>query len=376
MAIRELNNLHRLWKNDLGPVARNKREELWNRFQVATKQIHDKKNSYIKNIDSIRIKNLEIKSELITQINTISEKKIDSHSKWQESINLVEEIKNKFISTGKVPREKNKQIWDMFRDATRNFNKEKNKFYKNLKDLEKKSIALKVKLIEEVNQILEKKIGEVIQIELKKFRLNEKKWQVSRKHSEKLWTEFKIKTNNFFEKIKGKKQDFNDQQKEIVKIQKEFLNNLKNQEIPQTPKKYEAFILKISENWFEIRNNDLGNQEKLIINFLFENWNNISLAKNKLELKKYETKLLFIQNDKQSFDNEHSIIKKKIEDLTNELNQLENNLDFFSESSSNNPLLTDVNDKINKLNNEKLIVENKLKLVKLFINQNLKGESK
>ena len=54
-AIRELNNLHRLWKNELGPVAREKREDLWKRFQIATKKIHDKKNKYNKNIDSIRL---------------------------------------------------------------------------------------------------------------------------------------------------------------------------------------------------------------------------------------------------------------------------------------------------------------------------------
>ena len=58
IAIRELNNLHRLWKNELGPVARDKREDLWKRFQIATKKIHDKKNKYIKNIDSIRLKKL------------------------------------------------------------------------------------------------------------------------------------------------------------------------------------------------------------------------------------------------------------------------------------------------------------------------------
>ena len=57
IAIRELNNLHRLWKSELGPVTRNKSEDLWKRFQIATKKIHDQKNIYAKNIDSIRLKN-------------------------------------------------------------------------------------------------------------------------------------------------------------------------------------------------------------------------------------------------------------------------------------------------------------------------------
>ena len=63
-------------------------------------------------------------------------------------------MKNKFISIGNVPKEKNKDLWNSFRDATRIFNKEKNNFYKNLKILEKKSIESKQKLIEEVENIL------------------------------------------------------------------------------------------------------------------------------------------------------------------------------------------------------------------------------
>ena len=72
IAIRELNNLHRLWKNELGPVSRDKRKDLWERFQKATKQIHQKKNKYNKNIDSIRTKNYEAKIELINEIKKIS----------------------------------------------------------------------------------------------------------------------------------------------------------------------------------------------------------------------------------------------------------------------------------------------------------------
>ena len=67
-SIRELNILHRLWKNDLGPVAKEHREELWNRFQTATKVIHQLKNEYNKNIDSIQSENLAKKDQLLNEI--------------------------------------------------------------------------------------------------------------------------------------------------------------------------------------------------------------------------------------------------------------------------------------------------------------------
>ena len=376
-SIRELNNLHRLWKSELGPVARDKREELWKRFQIATKKIHHRKNEYIKNIDSIKLKNYETKSELVSQIKKIAEKNIKTHNKWQSSIKEVEELKSRFIRTGSVPKEKNKDLWDSFRDATRAFNKEKNNFYKNLKILEKKSIDSKEKLIEEVENILKKEDWRNYINRIKEIQSEWKSTgRVSKKYSEKLWSDFKLKTNNYFDNFKNKKKSLNESEIKIINEQKEFIEILKNEEIPLTPKKFESFIRDKSAIWNEIRSNDVGNQEKLVIKFLSDKWNEISIPKSKSEMKKYETRLYFIKNDEKLINDEHNQLRKKVEDISNELNQLENNLEFFSESSNSNPLLVEVNNKIKELNAKKTLVECKLKQLKSILNQNLKDEIK
>ncbi len=156
--------------------------------------------------------------------------------------------------------------------------------------------------------------------------------------------------------------------------QKDFIEILKNEEIPLTPKKFESFIRDKSAIWNEIRNNDVGNQEKLVIKFLSDKWNEISIPKSKSEMKKYETRLYFIKNDEKLINDEHNQLRKKVEDISNELNQLENNLEFFSESSNSNPLLVEVNNKIKELNVKKTLVESKLKQLKFILNQNLKDD--
>ncbi len=376
IAIRELNNLHRLWKVELGPVARDKRESLWQRFQKATKKIHDKKNIYNKNIDSIKLENYEKKVELVNQIKKISENKINKHNEWQNSINQVEELKRKFINVGNVPKEKNKELWNSFRDATRFFNKEKNKFYKNFKILEKKSIEFKEMLIKEMEDILNK---DDWKSHIDRVKEIQNEWKnsgrVSKKYSEKLWSDFKLNTNNYFDKLKNKKKILNDNERKIIDEQKKFIEDLRSEKIPLTPKKFESFIIDKSLIWNNIRYNDLGNQEKFVLNFFNEKWNEISIPKNKLELKKYETKLHFIKSDQKQTNNEHNLLKKKIEDISSELNQLENNLDFFSESSTSNPLLIEVNNKINELSTKKMIVETKIKQLKSILNQTLKDET-
>ena len=370
IAIRELNNLHRLWKNELGPVSRDKRKDLWERFQKATKQIHEKKNKFNKNIDSIKAKNYEAKIELINEIKTISKSNENSHNKWQVSIKKIEELKNRFIGIGNVPKEKNKELWNSFRDATRKFNQEKNNFYKNLKILEKKSIESKYKLINEVDNILMQDDWRNYAERIKEIQSEWKNTgRVSKKYSEKLWSEFKLKTNNFFEKFKNKNKILNNDEINLIREQERFLKNLKSEKIPLTPKKYESFIYDKSLAWDKIRNNDIGNQEKFVLKFLSDKWNEISIPKNKLVLKKYQTRLYFIKNNEKLINNEHNSLRKKTEEIRGELNQLENNLDFFSESSAENPLLIEVNNKINELTNKKLLVESKLKLLKSMLNQ-------
>ena len=84
--------------------------------------------------------------------------------------------------------------------------------------------------------------------------------------------------------------------------------------------------------------------------------------------------MYFIKNNEKQINNEHNSLRKKIEDIRGELNQLENNLDFFSESSTKNPLLVEVNNKINELTTKKLLVESKLKLLKSMLNQSIKKD--
>lgn len=372
IAIRELNNLHRLWKNELGPVARDKREDLWKRFQIATKKIHDKKNKYIKNIDSIRLKNYETKVELINKIKKESERKKDTHNEWQNSIREVEELKKEFVSAGNVPKEKNRDLWNSFRDVTKIFNRDKNNFYKNLKILEKESIKSKHRLINEVENILNK--GDW-RNHIDRIKDIQTQWKntgrVSRKYSDKLWSDFKSKTNSYFHRYKNQSKRLNEKEIKIVEDQKKFIQNLKSDKIPLTPKKYEAFILEKSLAWKIIRNNDIGNQEKFVLKFLTEKWNEIPIPKKKLEFKKYETRLHFIKNNEELINDEHNSLRKRIDDISSEINQLENNLEFFSESSSNNPLLIEVNNKIKKLNAKKIIIESKIKQLKSTLNQSL-----
>ena len=124
-AFRELQLIHRRWKEEIGPVAREIREELWETFSAATKIIHDKKMIAEAALEETFIENYAIKKELIGLINKVQEETKSSHSAWQNAMKQVQEIRDVFFSVGRVPKDKNKEIWASFKDTTRSFNKAK-----------------------------------------------------------------------------------------------------------------------------------------------------------------------------------------------------------------------------------------------------------
>ena len=160
-ASRDLNDLHRLWKNELGPVAREYSNDLWSRFQAASHKIHSKRQDFQKEISNVQQLNFEKKQNVIVRMKELTSTIPNSHSEWQNKIKDFEKLKAEFQNIKNLQRNKNKKSWNDFRIATKAFNTSKNDFYKNQKKELKKSIDLKKNLIQEVKNIIEKnKISE------------------------------------------------------------------------------------------------------------------------------------------------------------------------------------------------------------------------
>lgn len=276
-ASRDLNILHKLWKNELGPVSKEFREELWIRFQKASNKIHAKRQKHQKEINSLQNKNSLEKEKVLGKMRGSLEKVPDSHNEWQNRIQLFNKLKDEFQKIRNIPKKKNKNFWNEFRTITKEFNNKKNSFYKNQKIDIKKNIDKKKNLIEEISNILKqenhaqnyKRVVE-IQNEWKKV------GYIPRKISNSLWHKFRLSCTEFFNKLKSKPR--------------------------------------------------ISNKEKNVI-------------------KKGKQK---------------EILKRKISELENESNQFENNLEYFTNSSSDNPLFKDVSSKLTSINDKIVVLKKKL----------------
>ncbi|MBT8313875.1 MAG: DUF349 domain-containing protein, partial [Maribacter sp.] len=108
-AFRELQSLHKIWKEDIGPVDKEHREEIWERFSNATKALHHRRQEYYKDLDKIYEQNLVKKNEIIEAIKAISSNVADNHRALQQQIKQIEEQRDAFFKAGKVPQKFNEQ---------------------------------------------------------------------------------------------------------------------------------------------------------------------------------------------------------------------------------------------------------------------------
>jgi len=134
VAFKELQELHKIWKEDIGPVAREMRDDVWDKFSAATKIIHDKRHDHFRSMKSQYGKIIESKMIVINEILTYDSSNNKTHNDWQKSIKEIDALRKKYFDAGKLPYSKSESIWKKFKDATKQFNQEKNKFYKQEKN--------------------------------------------------------------------------------------------------------------------------------------------------------------------------------------------------------------------------------------------------
>ena len=377
-ASRDLNSLHRLWKNELGPVAKEHNEGLWKRFQKASKLIHSKRQEYNKNYESILKENYQKKLILIKRLEEIKESSPSEYRDWQKILSEHNQVRIEFQKISPLKKKESKETWNKFRIINKEINRNKNSFFKKQKSIQKNNINDKKVLIDKVKIILKK---EKWSEHIEEIKLIQKEWNkigfVQKNISQKLWSEFNSSCNLFFERLKKGYKKISLEEEKILKKKDEFISSLDKEKIPGKIEELNEFIHEKWENF-----NSIGNLKS---NAYMISFNNFSTALNKLigglklkksdnETVKFNIKILGIEKDPKKIKNEVQLLKRKIEDINSKVLQLENNIDFFSDSSSKNPLIKDVLEKISDHKNESIFLNNclsRLKSIERKIKKNL-----
>ena len=351
-AFRNLQELHKRWKDELGPIAKEHGETLWERFSEATKVIHEKRQFFQKNQAQIYKANYEKKKTIIAQMEQLAEVEIRTHNEMQKVIRDMENLRTSFFECGHVSRSDNAEIWALFKGVMRLFSRKRNTFYKSLKRDYSKNFKQRMELVKQVEIFLQ---TDDFAATTPKVIALQRKWKevgpVSRKQNDKAWKLFRKACNDYFTLLgdrknklsEGEQQAFEEKDKLLKKLQSE--GGLDRTSIDQ-------FI----EEWTKIgsvgqKTNQINSEFVATIDNALKK---LGEDKESIAAFKYKLKLKLMGEQTELIQKEKSQIKQRLDKAKQEYIQLETNMEFFSKSSSENPL---VNKVMKDLEKQKKIID-------------------
>ena len=371
-SFRELQDLHKIWKEDIGPVSREYRDSIWEKFSSLTKIMHDKREQLFEAQRGVENDNLVKKAAIILQINNLTSEKMSSNTSWPSLVAKVEAFRTEFFDIGKVPNDVNEATWSAFKTAVRNFNVVKNSFYKDIKKEQHDNMNKKAALVAKAIALQESDDFAATTPIMKQI---QEEWKtvghVPRKFSDKIWKEFRAACNHYFDKLKAQKSEANQEEVEAFEKKKAYIESLKDFELVGEHKADLDAIKVHIEAWksfgrvpFARRHID-GKFNK-ILDALFEK---LSLSKKDSEMMRFANRMeqLNDANDTRKLENEKMFLTKKIEEVQSEIFQLENNIQFFSNVKSakkENPLVVEVQKNIEKHKESLTVLKEKLQQIK------------
>ena len=359
-AFKELQELHKIWKEDIGPVAKDVREDVWQKFSAITKEIHDKRHEHFRDMKSKYQDIIALKLAVIERFNAYDTSNNKTHKDWQNSIVETEKLRQEYFNAGKLPYAKSEEVWQKFKTATKKFNSSKNHFYKDEKSEQQENLKKKIALIEIAESLKESEDWEVATEAMKKIQADWKKiGHVPRKFSDDIWNKFKAACNSYFDRYHDQKNSVSKEQQANVDAKKAFLETLKEEK-----EHTKESVLDAIKTWQELgqlpRNvRYLEGKFNKQIDRLLEG---LSLDKKEVAMLKFTHVIdgLLVNEDFRKLDSEQLFIRKKMDEVVKEMQQLENNLGFFSNAKDDNPLVLNVKNSVNEFKEDLKIWKEKL----------------
>ena len=369
-AFRELQLLHRVWKEEIGPVDREHREAIWNEFSEITKQMHDKREGLYAEARAKESDNLAVKNEIISQIIALGNEKIDSHSGWQAQIQKMEALREAFFKAGKVPAEVTEETWANFKNAVRSFNANKNVFYKDIKHEQNENLNKKLALVEKAKSLQDSTDFAATTPIMKKIQDDWKKiGHVPRKYSDSVWKDFKDACNAYFDRMHEARNAETSEEVEAFEKKKAFLEELKSFTLTGEHKADLDAIKAHIATWktfgkVPFNRRHIEGKFNKILDALFEK---LSMSKKDTEMMRFNNRLeqLAEGDDRRALEQEQFFIRKKIDEVQSEIFQLENNIQFISSSSKGeNPFIKEVQKSIERHKDDLKLWKEKLQQIK------------
>jgi hypothetical protein len=351
-SFKTLQKHHDSWR-EIGPVPKEKKDELWERFKAATTIINQKHQAYFEGLKDQLKENLKLKTDLCEKAEQILTEEAHSPSEWESKSKKLIELQQSWKTIGFAPKKDNNIIYERFRGACDKFFENKRAFFKEYKGEQQKNLNEKTQLCEIAEAMKDstdwkKSTNEFIRIQ--------KQWKeigpVPRRQSDAIWHRFRKacdaffdNKSKFFNKIDESQDDNLKKKQALIEELKNFKNKTDNEENFKVLQEYQRKFSEIGHVPFKHKdqiNQDFRNE----INKHFDSLNMDEYHKN---VQKFRNRVENLKNSGQQDDKisqeRHKLISK-LKQLENDITVWENNIGFFAKSKSSDSLIKDFQHKI------------------------------
>jgi len=368
-AIRELNELHHEFKH-LGPVPKEDKEAVWQRFKLASDAVYARRDDYMQNLQQELQVNLDSKATLSDEVQAFVDFQSDRIKEWNQKTKEILEIQKKWEIIGGLPRAKAKDVNKKFWSAFKTFFNNKNTFFKKLDEEREQNLQLKNELVRKANELKESSDWERTSNELKGL---QQKWKdigpVPEKLREKVFKEFKEACDHFFEQRRTQHGKIDNEQQENFKLKEEICAMLEGhvEAKTSTVEILQDLQTKFNEVGFVPRKdiNSIRNRYHEAVEKFIDAIPGITEdEKGRIVL---ENQLSDLRNDPMAdrkIYQKEQIIRKKISKVENDIALWRNNLEFFGRSKNADKFKDEFNDKINDASDHLKQLKEQLKLLK------------
>ena len=366
-AFHQLQKLHQEYR-EIGPVAKEQREEIWNRFKAASSVINKRHQQHFEDVRAKEEDNLARKTVLCEKVEAIAAEENKGSGDWEKHTKQIIDIQTEWKTIGFAPQKMNVKIFERFRAACDDFFGRKAAYFKGLKETFKENAEKKRALIEKAKEL---QASTDWKSTSDKFIALQKEWKtigmVPKKLGDQLWEEFLTACNTFFEARNAAGAGARGEERENLEKKQGIIEQLKAL-ATETGDEVAEKVQKLVDEYNTVGHVPYKEKDKLykeyhaVLDKLYKDLN-ISVAKRKLNNFKQNLKSV-AERGENALDNERTRLFRQYENLKSEIQTYENNLGFLNASSKKgNSLIDEMNRKVQKLKDDMNLIREKIKAI-------------
>ena len=366
-AFHQLQELHQQFR-EVGPVAKELRDEVWTRFKAASTVINKRHQQHFDELRAKEEDNLVKKTALCEKVEDIVKDEHKGANEWEKMTKEIIDIQAEWKKIGFAPQKMNVKIFERFRAACDDFFSKKAAFFKEMKQRYNENIAKKQSLIEKAEALMESTDWKVT---TDKMIALQKEWKtigaVPKKVGDELWSKFLEACNKFFEARNAANAGTRNEERTNLDKKKAIISQLKEL-VEGSVDDLQEKVKGLVDEYAKIGHVPYKEKDKLykqyheVLDKLYDDLH-VTTAKRRLDNFKSNLKNV-VKRGEDALDNERGRLMRRYEGLKQEINTYENNLGFLNASSKKgNSLIDEMNRKVQRLKDDMELIKQKIKTI-------------